>query len=102
MLRFCRWINVCLHLVACGIREFLVFRGKVGETASAESCVGRALLGIIVGSHCLLWVTEQAGKKTRALGRNFHVENTSQDSGKAPLSLSPKPQRFASRVENYC
>lgn len=51
MLRFCRWINVCLHLVACGMREFLVFREKVGERVSAESSRGRILVGVNLGSH---------------------------------------------------
>lgn len=68
MLRFCRWINVCFHLVACGMWEFLVFREKMGERVSAKSRLGGILVGATVGSHCLPGVTEKAGKKTRATG----------------------------------
>lgn len=52
MLRFCRWINFCLHCLRLG--EFLVFREKVGERFLAESIWDRILSGVTLEAHRLL------------------------------------------------
>lgn len=61
MLRFCRWINFCLHLpVARGV---LGLQGEDGREIPLESIWDRILSGVILEAHHLLLISGEMGRK---------------------------------------